>query len=70
MENFFNLCMNVITNVFDWIFSLDAEFQFLTYAVALFSFLCVWRFILSPILGGGSGSSDKARKSKKGGNGK
>ena len=68
MENLFNMCMNVITSVFDWMFTLDAEYQFLTYAVALFSFLCIWRFILSPILGGGSGSSDKARKGKKGDN--
>ena len=68
MENLFNMCMNVITSVFDWMFTLDAEYQFLTYAVALFSFLCIWRFILSPILGGGAGSSDKARKGKKGEN--
>lgn len=67
MQDYFTLCMNALVSAFEWFSALNDKYMFMTYAVALFSFFCIWRFILSPILGGSSGSSDQARKSKKGG---
>lgn len=68
MSEYFNLFLNSIESCFsDILVPLDELFSFSSLALTFFIFSLIYRFLLKPLFGGSSGSSDQARKSKKGG---
>lgn len=62
--------ISVVTNMFTQIFSLFerlfTSFGITSYLLGGFFIWTAYRFLLKPIIGGGVGSSDKARRGKKG----
>lgn len=62
---YLELGVSWVSGIFDFISQLDTKFHFLSIVIGVTVAHLSYRFLLAPIFGGTSGSSDQVKKERK-----